>query len=116
MRTLLTRLWFLILAALVAGGVGVALTVQTRDLLWVAVAGSTLTGLAAVAACRKFIRLGFWEAWVSNVPVSGGAILPTQEDLDHARQADLDDRASMLASALVLIGTPLQVLGYLMAG
>ena len=78
-----------------------------------AVAGSVLTLIGAVSACRKFIRKGFMEAWVSNIPISGGAILPTEDDLDQARPAALDDRAAILASVLVLIGTPMQVFGYL---
>jgi hypothetical protein len=113
---LLTRLWFLLLVSLVVAGFGVAMTLERRDLVWLAVAGSLLTCLGAVAACRKFIRLGISETLVSNIPIGGGAILPTQDDLDQARQADLDDRAAMLAAALILIGTPLQIFGYLLAG
>jgi len=116
MRTLLTRLWFLVVTSLLATAAGVALTVQTRELFWVAAAGSALTLIGAVSACRKFIRLGFMEAWVSNIPISGGAILPTEDDLDQARQADLDDRASILACSLILVGTPMQVFGYLIGG
>jgi hypothetical protein len=116
MKTLLTRLWFLIVVSMLTIAVGVALMVQTREVLWVAVAGSVLTLIGAVSACRKFIRMGFMEVWVSNIPISGGAILPTDDDLDQARQADLDDRASMLASTLILVGTPMQVFGYLLGG
>ena len=116
MRKLLIRVWFLIVLSLFAAGAGIALMVQTRDVLWVALAGSALTLIGAVSACRKFIRLGFMEAWVSNIPISGGAILPTEDDLDQARQEDLDDRAAILASALILIGTPMQIFGYLLGG
>lgn len=116
MRALLTRLWFLIMISLLVVAAGIAMTVLSRQALWVAVAGSILTLFGAVSACRKFIRLGFAETWVSNVPIGGGAILPTQEDLDQARQEDLDDRAAILASVLVLIGTPMQIFGYLMTG
>jgi hypothetical protein len=115
MRKLLTRNWFLILLSTIVLGVGITLTVLFAHAFWFAVAGSLLTGLGAVAACRKFIRLGFAEARASNLPVSGGAILPTEEDMDHAHQANLDDRASILASALIVVGTPLQIIGYLMS-
>lgn len=115
MKTLLTRLWILIVVSLLASGAGIVLTVYTRQWLWLAVAGSVMTLLGGVSACRKFIRLGISEALVSNVPIGGGAILPTEEDLDVAREKDLDDRAAILASALILIGTPLQIAGYLMA-
>jgi hypothetical protein len=116
MRKLLTRNWFLILLSTFILGSGITMTVYLGHPFWSAVAGSILTGLGAVAACRKFIRLGFQQALTSNMPMSGGAILPTQEDLDHARQADLDDRASILACTLIVIGTPLQIIGYLMSG
>lgn len=116
MRKLLTRNWFLILASLLTLASGVGLTMVLGHPFWFAMAGSVLTLLGALAACRKFIRLGFSEARLSNVPISGGAILPSEDDLDHARQADLDDRASILAFALIMIGTPLQVVGYLMSG
>ena len=115
MRKLLSRNWFLVVLSLFSLGSGVVLSVRFGHPFWIAVAGSVLTVLGAVAACRKFIRLGFAEAWVSNVPHSGGAILPTQDDLDQARQADLDDRACILASTLIVIGTPLQIVGYLMS-
>jgi hypothetical protein len=116
MKTLFTRVWFLVAVAVLAAATGVALMVQTRELIWVAVAGTALTLVGAIAACRKFIRMGFMEAWVSNIPISGGAILPTEDDLDQARQADLDDRASILASALIVIGTPMQIFGYVFTG
>jgi len=116
MKTLLTRHWFLIGISLVATALGVALTALTRQPLCVAVAGSVVTLLGAVSACRKFIRLGFSETLVSNIPVGGGAILPTEEDLELARQNDLDDRAALLASVLVLVGTPMQIVGYLLNG
>jgi hypothetical protein len=116
MRTLLTRLWILIVLSILVIGAGVSLTVLSREPLWVAVAGSALTLLGAVSACRKFIRLGLAETLVSNVPIGGGAILPTEDDLDLAREEDLDDRAAILATALILIGTPMQICGYLMTG
>jgi len=116
MKALLTRLWFLIVLSLFALAVGIVLTLRTQELLWLAVSGSVLTVLGAVAASRKLLRLGISELLVSNVPIGGGAILPTEDDLDLARQKDLDDRASMLATALILIGTPLQVAGYLVTG
>jgi hypothetical protein len=68
-----------------------------------------------VSACRKIIRLGLAEALFGNIPVGGGAILPTPDDLDSARQRDLDDRACMLATVLVLASTPMQVAGYLLS-
>ena len=114
MRTLLTRLWVLIVLAVIAISSGIVLTLQTGELLWIAIAGTVVTVLGAVSACRKLLRLGLPELLVSNVPIGGGAILPSQEDLDQARQDDLDDRAALLASALVLIGTPLQIFGYLL--
>ena len=114
MKTLFTRLWFLITLSLLSAAAGIALTVLSRESLWVAVAGSLLTLLGAVSACRKFIRLGISQTWASNIPVGGGAILPTQDDLDQARQEDLDDRAAILATVLILIGTPMQICGYLM--
>jgi len=116
MKTLLTRLWFLIVLSLFAVAAGIVLTLRTHELLWLAVAGSVLTVMGAVAASRKLLRLGISELLVSNVPIGGGAILPTEDDLDLARQKDLDDRASMLATALILIGTPLQVAGYMVVG
>lgn len=116
MKKMFIRNWFLVVVSLLTVGAGVAMTVHVRQPFWLAVAGSVITCLGAVAACRKFIRMGFSEAWVSNIPHGGGAILPTEDDLDQARQADMDDRACLLASILVLIGTPLQIIGYLMSG
>lgn len=116
MRILLTRLWFLTVVSLLACGAGIILTVLTGEPVWAAVAGSVVTLLGGISACRKFIRLGISEALVSNIPIGGGAILPTQNDLDLARQEDLDDRAAVLALVLILIGTPLQIAGYLMTG
>lgn len=116
MRHLLTRLWFLITASLLVVATGIFLTASTQELLWVAISGSILTFIGAVAACRKLIRLGFAETLVSNIPIGGGAILPTQDDLDTARQKDLDDRACMLALVLIFVGTPLQIAGYLLRG
>lgn len=116
MKTLLTRLWFLIILSSSTVAVGIVLTLRTQELLWLAVAGSVLTVLGAIAASRKLIRLGMAELLVSNVPTGGGAILPTEDDLNLARQKDLDDRAAMLATVLVLVGTPLQIIGYLVAG
>lgn len=114
MRALLIRLWFLILLSLTVIAAGGVLTAYTQQSLWIAVAGSVVTCVGAIAACRKFIRLGLSETLVSNIPIGGGAILPTNDDFELAREEDRDDRASLLAFILIMIGTPLQVFGYLL--
>jgi len=116
MRRLLTRLWFLTAVSVLVLAMGIALTVSRQEILWIAISGSILTFIGAVAACRKILRLGVAETLVSNIPVGGGAILPTQDDLDSARQRDLDDRACMLTTILIVAGTPMQVAGYLLNG
>lgn len=113
MKKLLTRLWFLILASLVLAAGGILLSASRQESLWIAIAGTLLTLLGAIAACRKVLRLGWAESFVSNVPRLGGGILPTEDDIDQARQKDLDERASLLASVMVVLGTSLQVIAYL---
>ena len=115
MRTFLIRLWFLITVSVAAALTGSALTVLTQQSLWIAIAGSVMTLLGGVAACRKFFRLGMSETWVSNIPVGGGGILPTEDDYELAQQEDKDDRAGLLAFFLVVIGTPMQIVGYLLS-
>ena len=116
MKKLLTRLWILIVASLLVTAGGIFLSASRQESLWMAIAGSVLTLLGAVSACRKVIRLGWAEALVSNAPMVGGAILPTEDDIDQARQKDLDDRAAMLASLLIVLGTSLQVVAYFSRG
>jgi len=114
MRALLIRFWFLLTVSVLSITAGGVLAFYTRQTLWIAVAGSVVTFISGIAACRKFIRLGLSETLVSNIPIGGGAILPTQDDYELARQEDLDDRACLLAFALIAIGTPMQIVGYLM--
>jgi hypothetical protein len=116
MKKLLTRLWFLMLVALLLATSGVFLSATRQESLWIAIAGSLLTLLGAIAACRKPLRLGWAEGLASNIPAIGGAIVATDDDVDQARQKDLDERASLLASVMVVLGTSLQVIAYFSRG
>ena len=54
MRVVLTRIWFLIVMSLSAVTIGILLTASTRQWLWVAIAGSVLTVVGAIAATTCF--------------------------------------------------------------
>lgn len=107
-----TNIWFLGVFAVVALAGGVVLSIYQSNLDWIGAAGSIWTLIAAIAASRKIIRMGYAK-WRKDRHITNGGVFPkTKEYEEEERQEELDDIASALSACMAILSVPLQIAGY----
>jgi hypothetical protein len=83
---------------------------------WFGRSGAVATLAEVVLSVRPLVRMGRagWPLYMSTI--DGGHAAPTEEEIESARQTDLDARAAQLGAVLAVLGTLIWAYGDLLGG
>ena len=83
---------------------------------WFGRSGAIITMAGIILCIRPIIRMGFNE-WVKSLKIiDGGHCIPTPEEIEEERQANLDADALRMGNCMALIGTLIWAYGDLVGG
>lgn len=116
MRKLLSNNRLLILFAVLTVIISFFVSLKTCMWHWFGRSGAIMTMVGIMLSIRPLVRMGRKE-WVNFLgKCDGGNFVPTPEDKENERQAELDAKAFQFGSVLLLIGTLIWAYGDLFGG
>jgi hypothetical protein len=97
-------------------GASLALSYSTGKWHWFGRSGAIATMAGVLLSVRPLVRMGFaeWVAYTSTI--DGGHAVPTPEEVEVSRQANLDAKAARIGAFLAVTGTLIWAYGDLLGG